>query len=178
MTVPTYGLDDDDDTLGSAVTPPPPNGQQEVRKTSAEWAAERREKKADRDAILKAEALARENAFLRAGIDPAGDEPTLVTYFVQGYKGELTAEAIKAEATRLGIYEAAGAGQAQQQVVLEQNGQTLDAVDRVANLGQSADAAPDQGVMQAKALQDAYKAGGVEGMADTLQAMGIPRATL
>lgn len=63
-----------------------------------------------RKATKKAEALERENAFLKAGIDT--DDPKL-KYFAKSYDGELTAEAIRAEAEAAGfIGEPDGAGDA------------------------------------------------------------------
>lgn len=46
-------------------------------------------------------AMARENAFLKAGINPEQD-PRL-GYFVRGYDGDLTSEAIKTAATEAGF---------------------------------------------------------------------------
>lgn len=54
----------------------------------------------------EAATLRRELAFRRAGVDP--DDPK-AKYFVKGYDGELTAEAIKAEADAAGIGGAATA---------------------------------------------------------------------
>lgn len=54
-----------------------------------------------RQAVAEAEALKRENAFLRAGIDIEAPE---AKYFYKGYEGELTADAIKAEAETLGLF--------------------------------------------------------------------------
>lgn len=56
-----------------------------------------------KEARQEAEQLRRENAFLKAGIDP---ESPRAKYFVKGYDGELTAEAIKSEAEAAGIFEA------------------------------------------------------------------------
>ena len=55
---------------------------------------------AGRKAVTEAEQLKRENAFLKAGLDP---EDPKAKYFVKGYDGELTKEAIVAEATAAGI---------------------------------------------------------------------------
>jgi hypothetical protein len=46
------------------------------------------------------EALQRENAFLKAGIDL--DAP-MSEYFIKGYDGDLDADAIKAEAAKVGV---------------------------------------------------------------------------
>lgn len=52
------------------------------------------------DARADAEAARRELAFVRAGIDP---DDARQRYFVEGYKGDLTPDAIKAEATTAGF---------------------------------------------------------------------------
>lgn len=53
-----------------------------------------------REAADKGRRLERENAFLKAGIDT---DDARMRYFVEGYKGELTKEAIVAEATAAGF---------------------------------------------------------------------------
>lgn len=60
----------------------------------------REQAKEGKAAKARAEALERELAFTKAGIDP--DDPRQ-RYFVQGYQGELTADAIRAEATSTGF---------------------------------------------------------------------------
>lgn len=173
----TYEYDPEDENLGSIAPPPPGQQGQQPTKTNAEWAAERRERSEAKKAQEAAEALKRENAFLRAGIDPNGDEENLATYFVNGYKGELTPEAIRAAAEKIGLYESV-ALPGQQQQVAQENQQQLEAAGRIANIAGSADAAPDQQTQQIKALQDSLNAGGIEAMTETLGAMGVPRATL
>lgn len=54
-----------------------------------------------REAADKGRRLERENAFLKAGFNPETDPK--VGYFIDGYKGDLTTEAIKAEAVRAGF---------------------------------------------------------------------------
>jgi ribosomal protein L12E/L44/L45/RPP1/RPP2 len=56
-----------------------------------------------KEATKKAEQLERENAFLKAGIDT---EDPRMSYFVKGYQGELTKDAILAEATTAGFVQA------------------------------------------------------------------------
>lgn len=56
--------------------------------------------KKGREATKKAADLERENAFLKAGIDT---EDPKFKYFAKGYEGELTADAIKAEAEAAGF---------------------------------------------------------------------------
>jgi len=54
-----------------------------------------------REAADKGRRLERENAFLKAGFNPEADPK--VAYFIDGYKGDLTTDAIKAEAVRAGF---------------------------------------------------------------------------
>lgn len=60
----------------------------------------RAQAKEGKQARAEAEAAKRELAFVRAGIDP--DDPRQ-KYFVEGYKGDLTSDAIKSEATAAGF---------------------------------------------------------------------------
>lgn len=54
------------------------------------------------DATARAEAAERRLAFAEAGIDLSSDDER-VRFFVEGYRGELTTEAIRAKATTLGV---------------------------------------------------------------------------
>lgn len=59
----------------------------------------------DRDtARSEVTALKRENAFLKAGVNP---EDPKAKWLVKGYDGELTADAVRAAATEAGLLEAA-----------------------------------------------------------------------
>ena len=60
-----------------------------------------RDAKQARKAAEEAAALKRENAFIKAGINPDSD-PKL-QYFVDGYKGDITAEAIRTAAEQAGF---------------------------------------------------------------------------
>ena len=66
------------------------------QRSNAEWAQLRQQQKA-------AKALERENAFLKAGINPDDKDNPMVGYFAKGYDGPLEADAIKAAATAAGI---------------------------------------------------------------------------
>lgn len=66
------------------------------QRSNAEWAQLRQQGKA-------AKALERENAFLKAGINPDDKDNPMVGYFAKGYDGPLEADAIKAAATAAGI---------------------------------------------------------------------------
>lgn len=91
-----YDLDlDDDDTADQA--PPPKNPLREQLKRLE------RENKELKTKVEKGSAAERQIAFLKAGVDP--DSPK-AKYFVKGYDGDLTADAIKAEAVAAGLIEA------------------------------------------------------------------------
>ena len=68
-------------------------------RTDQEWAELRRARKARDKALKELEGFKREKAFNKAGIDP--DDPKFA-YFVKGYEGDITPEAIRAEARPLG----------------------------------------------------------------------------
>lgn len=74
----------------------------------------------------------RERAFFNAGIDPADPK---AKYFVKGYDGEITAEAIKAEAAAAGILSPA------QPAVPQEH---FDAFDRAGQAAAGGAGAPDE----------------------------------
>ena len=139
-------------------------------RTNAEWAQFRREQKA-RTAAEKAAAEAkRELAFVRAGLDTSKD-PRL-TYFVKGYDGEVTPEAIRAAAQEAGFIEAPQTGPSPEQQEALSASQRIDAaatgaVPPLAN----ADAAA------LAALDEAYNAAGAAGVLAKLAEFGIAPAT-
>lgn len=110
------------------------------------------------------EELRRELAFAKAGLPM--DDPKL-KYFVKGYDGEMTAEAIREAALDAGFLasqqgsdpsvEAAGA--AQQRVMAASSGAAYDAVTEEAALAQ---------------LEAAMEEGGIEAMLDVARQFGIP----
>lgn len=61
------------------------------------------------DSTARAEAAERELAFAKAGIDLSSKDAK-VQFFTQGYQGEMTAEAIKAQAEAFGVLETQPAG--------------------------------------------------------------------
>jgi ribosomal protein L12E/L44/L45/RPP1/RPP2 len=140
------------------------NGQQEqVQQTPSEIKNLR--KAAEENPILKAEkaALARENAFLKAGINT--DDPKLA-YFYKGYDGEMTPEAIKQAAITAGFL-SAPAADPQQQAAL-QSQQNISAVGNAQGMAPGASA----GDMLA-AQEKAYAEGGVQGLADHMASLGF-----
>lgn len=102
--------------------------------------------------------LARENALLRAGIPV--DDPKLA-YFVKGYDGELTADAIRAEAVAAGFMNAPAPTEAEQQIAT-----TAAAAQRVAEAAATA-GNPDTGSASTREQEyrQARAEGGVAGMA-------------
>jgi ribosomal protein L12E/L44/L45/RPP1/RPP2 len=142
--------------------------------TNAEFAALRKANQAAKRAEQERDQAKREAAFLRAGIDP---DDTRLSYFVKGYEGDLKADVIKQAAIDAGFIQAAAPSPEQQQAA-EQQQQALGAQQRVAGVAQAGPGAtPDVGVQQRQALEDAYKAGGIEAMTAAMQAMGVPRVT-
>jgi hypothetical protein len=141
------------------------NGPDDQQRTPAEWAAKRRSDKAARDAKAEAEGLKRELAFTRAGLDPEKD-PRLA-YFIKGYEGEPTAEAVLAAAQKAGFVEPPQTGPtAEQQEALGVNGQ-IDAAAAGAAGPEIGDAAALQ------SLDEAYLAAGKEGVLAKLAEYGI-----
>lgn len=116
-------------------------------------------------AKAEADALKRENAFLRAGIDP---EDTRLGYFYRGYNGDLTVDAIRSAATESGFLQAAPADPA---VAQHQQGQ-----QQVQAASAGTEAAYDPAGAQ-YALEKAFAEGGVEGMIEVGKQYGLPVAT-
>jgi len=143
--------------------------------TNSDFAALRKQTQATKAAENKTAQVARENAFLRAGIDPEAKEG-MVGYFAKGYDGEMTADAIRAAAQAAGILQAPALSP-EQQAAQQQQQADLGAAARIAgaaNAAQGYDA--DLAIRQA--MDDAYKAGGIEALTAVLQAQGIPRVTM
>jgi hypothetical protein len=149
--------------------------QQGGPQTNSDFAALRRQTNATKAAEAAAESAKREAAFLRAGIDPEAKEG-MAPYFVSGYKGDLTPDAIKAAALAAGILQATPPTP-EQVAAQQQQAADLAASQRIggaANAAQGYDA--DMAIRQA--MDDAYKAGGIEALTAVLQAQGIPRVTM
>ena len=136
--------------------------------TPQEWAALRRANTAAKRAAEERDAAKREIAFIKAGIDP---EDARLSYFVKGYDGPAEADKIREAAIAAGFLQAPAPteGQAQAQV-------DLQAQQRVAAASTAAQAAPTADAAQRQALNDAYKAGGMEALTAAMAAAGIPTA--
>jgi hypothetical protein len=136
-------------------------------RTNSDFAALRRAnaatKKAEQDRVDAQKAL----AFYKAGIDP---EKGIASYFAKAYDGPLDPDAIRAKAIEDGIMQPpppTAEDQAQQQALQSQQ--------RISGAAGAALTAPDAFMAQRQALDDAYKAGGIEGLAAAMAAAGIPQ---
>ena len=146
--------DDDEDDIEQEDTKP--------ERTDSEWAELRRAKKAAEKALKELESLKAEREFEKAGLDP---EDPKVAYFRKGYDGDLTADAIRAEAVKAGFIQEAAPE--------EPDTAPLDAQQRVAEL---AGGMADPATLQTAALDQAFAEGGSEGMLNYLASQGIPIA--
>lgn len=138
--------------------------------SNAEFAWKRKQEKAVRDAERARDAAIKEAAFLRAGIDP--ESKGIAAYFVKGYDGPLDAEAIKAAALEAGVVQPPAPSPEQQQRAGE-----VQTTTQVAGYATDATAAPTADETQRAALEEAYRTGGVDGMAAYLASQGIPQVT-
>lgn len=139
-------------------------------KTPSDFAWRRKQEKAVKDAQAEVDKVKRENAFIRAGIDP--EAKGIASYFVKGYDGEITTEAIQAAAIEAGVLQAAPPGPEQQEALAAQQ-----AAARVAGLSQGGEQAPAADEAAQSALEEAYTKGGLEGLAAALAAQGIQQVT-
>lgn len=118
-----------------------------------------------RKAAAKAEKLERENAFLRAGVDP---DDSKLGYFYRGYDGELSVDAIRAAAVEAGFVAPPQADPAVQEH--QQGQQAVDA----ANAGTESVYDP-QGAVHS--LEQAFAQGGVEAMIEAGKQYGLRTVT-
>lgn len=162
--MPDYGDDDDlndDGDNGSGMRP-------------EDHIAVRRANRAKAQAEAEREAIKRENAFLRAGIDPTD---TRLGYFYKGYEGDLDPAKIKQAAVEAGFMQAAPVTP-EQQAQIEADQAALGAQQRV--VGAATGAEPDGAdslAARERALADAYANGGIEAMEAVMQSHGVPLAT-
>lgn len=105
-------------------------------------------------------------AFARAGINP--DDPKM-RYFVKGYDGELTAEAVREAATEAGFFASAPVETPQREIAAAQ--------DRIVSAASGA-MYEDTGENAALArMEAALEEGGMEAMMDVARQYGIPIGT-
>jgi hypothetical protein len=155
-------------------TPPAPPANDGPR-TNSDFAALRKQTQATKAAEKVADTARREAAFLRAGIDPDAKEG-IASYFVKGYEGDLTADAIRTAAAAAGVIQPPPVTPEQQAQQVQQAAD-LGAAQRIAGAANAAQGY-DQEMAVRQAMDDAYKAGGIEALTAVLQAQGVPRVTL
>lgn len=131
-----------------------------------------------RAAANKAKRLEKENgelrrdlAFTQAGIDT--NDPRL-GYFAKGYEGELTAEAIKAEATKAGFL-APPAPTPEQQAEVQQQQQAQVGGDVIA--AAAAGATPVNQQDPSAQLRQIAQEGGTDAVLNALRGAGVPIST-
>jgi hypothetical protein len=147
--------DDNGDLIPA--TPPPD------QRTNEEWATLRREKRDKEKAEGRAAQAEKDLAFMRAGIDTSKNP--LAEYFVKGYDGEVTPEAITAKAIEVGLIAPPAPPEPDP---LKQA--SLEAGQRIATTAQGGGSITPQGT---QALDEAYAAGGVEAMLQVAREMGL-----
>jgi len=103
----------------------------------------------------------RSEAFRKAGIDP---DDKRNAYFVKGYDGDLTQDAIQAEAREAGFLAEPGPSQEQQQ--------QLDGMDRIGQVVSRS--TPTEGQDYEAQLVEAMQQGGVAGLEQAVRQLGIP----
>ena len=123
-----------------------------------------------RKAAAKGNRLERENAFLRAGIDPSSSE--MLGIFYKGYDGEMNADAIKEKAAEIGLITAPPPPPAPpvdpQVEALQQAQQGVQA----ASTGTPASSNDGGRFIQ----QKAYQEGGMKAVTDVMAQLGYPVA--
>lgn len=153
-------LYDEDDQYGEGEG----EGQKPDR-SNAEWATLRKERKERAAAEERAAAAERQLAFISAGINP--NDPR-AAYFVKGYDGEMTVEAITEAAREGGFIEQPSTQRSAQDD--EARRQSLAASQRIAaaSAGGSLDVPAST-----EALDKAYLEGGSEAVLREAERMGI-----
>jgi hypothetical protein len=149
------------DENGEPIEPPPVRQEEH---TNAEWAALRREKREREKSDERAKTAEKDLAFMRAGIDTSTNP--MAGYFVKGYDGEITPEAIKAKAIEVGLLQAPPPPEPDP--VKQAN---LAAGERIATTAQGGGSITPAGTA---ALDEAFVQGGTEAMIQAAREMGIP----
>ena len=162
----TYEAEDVYDDEGNQIDPrtgepirPPAE-----ERTNAEWAALRREKKGKETEKARADALEKDLAFMRAGIDTSTNP--MAGYFVKGYDGELTPEAIRSKAIEVGLL--AETPPPEPDPIRQAN---LQAGERQSTIAQGGGSVTPVGTA---ALDEAFVQGGTDAMIQAAREMGIP----
>lgn len=143
----------------------------DANRTPQDWGRYRAKEKEAREAADKASKLERENAFLKAGINPSDkDAPPHTQLFVDAYKGDLDPKAIQAEAVKMNILKAdAPAPDPATQQTQQDAAAAAKKIDQA-----SQGAQPESGSDPITKIDDAFNEGGNEAVAAELRSMGIP----
>jgi hypothetical protein len=138
----------------------PTDDDEDERQTPAEL---REAAKRGAKAKAEADALKRENAFLRAGIDP---DDTRLRYFVKGYEGDLDPTVIRAAAVEAGFI------QPPQQPSDPAADQAREGQTRVQAASSGTSPEFDTNSVD-YAMEQAYREGGLEGLSAVAQQYGV-----
>lgn len=120
------------------------------------------------DLEVKLAAMERREAFREAGLDLS--KPA-IGYFVKGYEGDLTPEAIKAAATEAGFLAD------EKPPVNGEEGEPHPAQPVLDQITDAAGAATPGSLDVRAELEKAYEEAGMEGMLDVVQKHGVPVTT-
>jgi ribosomal protein L12E/L44/L45/RPP1/RPP2 len=142
-------------------------------RTNSDFAALRKQTQATKRAEVERDAVKRELAFVRAGIDP---EDKRLGYFVKGYDGDLKPESIKQAAIEAGFLEAPAEDPAVAEAKAKSQ-ENLSAAERIAGLGVGGEKAPTGVDLDDAAMKEAFRTGGPDGLAAFLQSKGIAQIT-
>jgi hypothetical protein len=164
--------DFDDEPVAGAQTPPPAG---DAPNSNQDFAWRRKQEQETRKATAERDAARRELMLIRAGIDP--EKGGVAALFAKAYDGPADLEAIRAAASEYGLLEQAPQATPEQQQAVDQQQQILAAQQRITAAAQSGIAAPNAVEQQVAALNEAYTAGGIDGLTATLGALGIPQTT-
>ena len=147
--------------------------QHDEPQTNEEWGALRKANKETKTEREGREAAEKALAFYKAGIDP--DAEGISKYFVKAYDGDIDPAKIREAATAAGIIAPLTP---EQQAAQAAQQEALGSQSRIADAAGSSMAAPTPEAADRAALGEALQKGGIDGLASTLEAMGIPRATV
>jgi len=117
-------------------------------------------------AAKELEMLRKELAFYKAGISM--DDPKM-RYFVKGYEGEMTAEAIREAALEAGFI----ASQQQAEVPTEQQQQVFSAQQRIMAASAGAGTQDNSEEAALSLMEQAMEEGGIEAMLDVARQFGM-----
>jgi hypothetical protein len=127
---------------------------------------ERRARKGD-DAVKELQELKRREAMREAGLDPADK---ITSLFVKTYDGDLSTDAIKDAAAEYGLVKTEQSETPAEEAPNPAQ-QSMDAIGKAAG-------SPVTAPVDSRAeLERAYKEGGVDGLLDQVEKLGVPVTT-